>query len=73
MRIKLTKPDDKRLAWIDRLEERSNSSLSLLMKIDGKVVAVRLMRPLESDAVAHDDVLDKAAASLMFAVSELST
>jgi len=40
MRMKLTKPDSKRRNWIDRLEGRDNSSLSLLLKIDGKVIAI---------------------------------
>lgn len=70
--MKLRKPTDKEQVWIGGLEDRSTSSLSLLMTIDGKRVAVWLTRPLTDDGITDDAILDKAAEALMSAVADNS-
>ncbi len=66
--MKVRKPTDQEHVWIGSLADRSTNSMSLVMIVDGKKIAVWLTRPIGGDVFGQDDLLDKAAAALMHAV-----
>lgn len=61
--MKISTATNKEQDWADRLEGGSNISRTMVMRLRGHKVAVRVMVPLH-----HDDVLEEACGLLRFAV-----
>lgn len=64
--MKFRKPSRTDLAWIDRVEDGSNSSVPMVMVLDGERIYVRLMVPLTREAILDVATSGLAKSSGMF-------